>query len=167
MPLRIPSDTIGKSKWHEVLDGHECTQSEWLCIKHFNPNDLSNSDGQILLRDGAGPDPNRILTNDFKITNSASNTFNAGSSDIIENHEHQSIECKRCDFLQNEVIKLRKQMAEMQKEHNLKLSQEREKFRTILKGKQNLVVQQLNQLAKQVTLDLMVSLKILRNKFAS
>lgn len=136
---RIPTDEIGKSNWLKVLDGHECTQSEWLCIKHFNPNDFNSSDGQIFLHNGAGPDPNRISN---------------------------SIECKNCESLQNEVLNLRKQIVGMQKEHNLKLSQEKAKVRQMFKEKQGLVdkirqsnvkLKQLNRLANEVASELMVN----------
>lgn len=159
---RIPSDTIGRSKWQKVLNGHECIGSEWLCIKHFNPDDLSSSDGQVGLRDGAEPDPTRISANRFENTISAHSTF----TPFIENHEHQTFECQNCDFLQNEVLNLRKQMAEMEKEHKLKLLHEKEKFREIYEEKQCLVdkvrrckvkLKQLNQLVNEVTSELTVN----------
>lgn len=73
-----------------------------MCIKHFNPNDVTSSDGQIFVREGAGPDPNRIST---------------------------LVECKNCTSLGQEVLNLRKEIVEMKKERELKLLQEKEKIR--------------------------------------
>lgn len=49
----------------------------------------------------------------------------------------------------------------MEKEHNLKLSLERERFRKLFKEKQMVVVKQLNKLANGVSFELDVSFSIL------
>lgn len=126
---------------------------------------------QILLRHGACSDPNRISTNGLENANTAGNTFNPTD----ENHEYHTTECKNCDFFQTEILNLRKQMAAMENEYILKLSQEKERFRKIFKEKQMLVVKQLNQLASEVSLELMVIFLLysnlgernLENKFVS
>lgn len=114
-------------------------------------DDWNSSDGQIVLRHGAGPDSNQIPIDGLKNAISALNTLRP-----TENHEHQTVECKSCDFFRTEIFNLRKQMAAMEREYNLKLSRERKRYRKIFKEKQMLVVKQLNQLANEVTFEEMV-----------
>lgn len=52
-------------------------------------------------------------------------------------------------------------MATMEKEYNLKVSLEKERFRKMFKERQMIVVKQLNQLANEVSFELDVSFHIL------
>lgn len=150
-----------------MLNGHESTQSEWVCIKHFNPKDFRRFGDKFVLRRGAAPDPNRILTNDVGNTSTDCSTLNkTNNCDLIDNHEQHSMECKNCDSLQNEVLHLRKQMAAMEREHNLQLSQREENFRKISTENERLVdkvkqckakLGQLNRLVNEMTVELMVN----------
>lgn len=114
----------------EILSGYELGQSNYLCIKHFNPNDLQKKGVRHILTKGSLPDPARIsiqnpvnsdsipvLTNSLTMDNAVS----IESSHPIEN-EVSSNDCESCQFLRIKIEELKEQIVLLKAEHSVKLS---------------------------------------------
>lgn len=124
----MPTDADTSNKWLNALKGHECGQSNQLCIKHFDPNDLRKWGGRYVLVKGAVPNIRQSLVQPTDQPSTSSQLPN--QVEEIEHVEHLidavTSGCENCQRLQSELDDLKQQVIVLKTMHEaevLKLQQ--------------------------------------------
>lgn len=148
----MPTDADLQNKWQAALKGHECGQSNFLCVKHFSSNDVNKFKSGWTLKKGAVP----IITDKFDSNESHSpeiqpstssqpqlpNRSTENSSPSTSNFPNQvddigdclntaaTTVCDNCKTLQSELDGLEKEVLAINLKHSVEVLVLKQKLET-------------------------------------